>query len=401
MTRITAENHYNRVMKHTLPDFANMLSTLVGSPSVSCTSPSIDQGNLDVINHLANWLEPLGFQTEVTPLPNQPNKGNLVATLGSGDDGLVLAGHTDTVPFDDGAWTSDPFKVTVKNDAFYGLGTCDMKGFFPLVLDTIRELEASNLSRPLTIVATSDEESSMAGARLLVEQCAESGRPKARYAIIGEPTGLVPVYAHKGIMMLAIRLHGHTGHSSDPGLGCNALDAMHAVMGELLSFRQELARTYQHDGFAVTVPTLNLGCLHAGDNPNRICGDAELQIDLRLLPGMDSAAVLEDLTHLVSEVAGRSGTRCEIEPFYPPVPPFEGNPEGDLARSLASWSGNAPQTVAFGTEGPFLQSLGMETIVFGPGSIDQAHQPNEYLSMNHISPGKQALTNAIRRYCTA
>lgn len=378
-----------------LPEFKDMLQTLVGTPSVSCTSPDVDQGNLDVIHHLANWLDGLGFQTEVTPLPDNPHKGNLIATAGSGDDGLVLAGHTDTVPYDDGAWRSDPFALTLRDDAYYGLGTCDMKGFFPLVLDALREVRLTDLRRPLTIIATSDEESSMAGARLLEAH----SRPKARYAIVGEPTGLTPVYAHKGIMMLAIRLAGHTGHSSDPSLGCNALDAMHAVMSEIMRFRDELAARHQHPGFAVTTPTINLGCLHAGDNPNRICGHAELQIDVRLLPGMDSHAVLEALTELATTSAARAGTSCSVTPFYPPVPPFEGEVQGDLAASLSRWSGQAPATVAFGTEAPFYQALGMETVVFGAGSIDQAHQPNEFLALDQLAPGKQVITNSIRRYC--
>ncbi len=368
---------------------------LVATPSVSCTNPDVDQGNLDVINHLATWLEDLGFAAEVTPLPGRPGKGNLVATLGEGDDGLVLAGHTDTVPFDEGAWGSDPFSLTVRDDAFYGLGTCDMKGFFPLVLETVRELRGRDLKRALTIVATGDEESSMAGGRLLVER----GKPRARFAVIGEPTGLTPVYAHKGMIMLSIRLEGHTGHSSNPDLGCNALDAMQRVMGALMQFRGTLAEQHQHPGFEVTIPTMNLGCLRAGDNPNRICGEAELQIDTRLLPGMDANAVLEGIHQLVSEEAARSGVSFDVKPFYPPVPPFEGQRDGDLVRQLSVWSGHEPQTVAFGTEAPFYQSLGMETVVFGPGAIDQAHQPDEFLAMSQINPGKQALTYCINRYC--
>ena len=378
-----------------IPKFETMLADLVNTPSVSCTSPAEDQGNLHVIHHLATWLADLGFDTEVMPLPDRPDKGNLIATLGEGANGLVLAGHTDTVPYDEHAWQSDPFGLTVKENAFYGLGACDMKGFFPVALEAIRELRAGDLNRPLTIVATCDEESSMAGARLLVDQ----DRPKARYAIIGEPTGLTPIYAHKGIMMLSLKADGHTGHSSNPALGCNALDAMSNVMLALTKFRKQLAEKHQHPGFEVAVPTMNFGCLHGGDNPNRICGQAELQIDLRLLPGMDSDAVLADLTHVAQAASAECGAPLTVTPFYPPVPPFESNPEGDLVRSLAQWSGHAPETVAFGTEGPFLQSLGMETVIFGPGSIDQAHQPNEYLAIDQINPGKQALTNAIKRYC--
>lgn len=380
-----------------LPKFQEMLTTLVGEPSVSCTCPDIDQSNLKVIEHLANWLDGLGFDTELIPMPGQPGKANLIAQRGRGEGGLVLAGHTDTVPFDEALWHSDPFSVTERDDRFYGLGTCDMKGFFPVALTAAERYRNTDLKKPLTIVATSDEESSMAGGRYLMEH----GRPKADFAIIGEPTGLMPVFAHKGIMMLSIRLQGSSGHSSNPDLGRNALDAMHAVMGELITFRQELAVKYQNSGFEVVIPTLNLGCLHAGDNPNRICDHAELQIDLRLLPGMDGDNIFADLKARIEAAAQPHQMPLTLTPLYPPVPPFETDRQGDLVQTLARLSGNAPGTVAFGTEAHFLQSLGMETVVFGPGSINQAHQPNEYLARSQIQPAVDVIDQVIRRYCLA
>jgi acetylornithine deacetylase len=380
-----------------LPKFQEMLTTLVGAPSVSCTCPDIDQSNLKVIEHLANWLDGMGFDTELMPMPDQPHKANLIARRGSGDGGLVLAGHTDTVPFDENLWQSDPFAITERDDRFYGLGTCDMKGFFPIALAAADRFADADLDRPLTIVATSDEESSMAGGRYLME----SGRPKADFAIIGEPTDLMPVYAHKGIMMLSISLQGSSGHSSNPDLGRNALDAMHAVMGELIAFRTELADRYRNPGFDVVIPTLNLGCLRAGDNPNRICDHAELQIDLRLLPGMDTDAIFAQLNTRIVAAAQLHNIPLTLTPFYPPIPPFETDREGDLVQTLAALSGNQPGTVAFGTEAHFLQSLGMETVVFGPGSINQAHQPNEYLAHSQIKPAVDVLDQVIRRYCIA
>ncbi len=263
-----------------VPKVLDMLATLIGEPSVSCTSAALDQSNLGVINQLANWLDGLGFATEVMPLPDKPGKANLIAQLGGGEGGLTLAGHTDTVPFDDTRWSQNPFEMTERDGRFYGLGSGDMKGFFPLAIAAAAQVVDKPLQAPLTIVATSDEESSMAVARYLTE----CDRPKSDYAIIGEPTGARPVYAHKGFMMLSITLQGASGHSSNPGLGRNALDAMHSVMSELLAYRGQLAQQYQNGAFEVAVPTMNLGCLRAGDNPNRICADAELQIDLRLLP---------------------------------------------------------------------------------------------------------------------
>ena len=384
-----------------LPKFAHMLNQLVAEPSISSTTPDIDRSNLRVIEHLANWLDDLGFATELMPLPERPDKANLIATLGAnGKDhpgGLVLAGHTDTVPVDEALWRSDPFQLRDDNQRFYGLGSCDMKGFFPVALHAAAEFADKDLAAPLTIVATSDEESSMAGARHLVA----SGRPKADYAIIGEPTGLQPIYAHKGVSMMTITVHGAAGHSSDPSLGNNALETMHSVMGALMSFRQELARQHQHAGFTVNVPTLNLGCMRAGDNPNRICGHAELQIDLRLLPGMDSDAVHQQLEQRCHDAAAGSNTQLTVSTLYPPVPPFESPADGNLTKMLSELSDRTPGTVAFGTEAHFLQTLGMQTVVWGPGSIDQAHQPDEYLEHAHIQPAIDTLQKVIGRYCHA
>ena len=380
-----------------LPKFDEMLATLVAEPSISSTSADIDRSNLAVIEHLANWLDSLGFDTQLMPLPDAPRKANLVATFGSGEGGLVLAGHTDTVPYDEHKWQTDPFKMTEAQDRLYGLGACDMKGFFPVALEAVSTFLDKDLKAPITIVATSDEESSMAGARYL----AESQACTADYAIIGEPTGLMPIYAHKGIAFMTIKLQGASGHSSNPDLGCNALDSMYDVMSTLIQFRQELAEQNRNPAFEVQIPTMNLGCMHAGDSPNRICAHAELQIDLRLLPGMDTTATLEELQTRLSQALARCETKLEFSTHYPPIPPFQSNENGDLVQTLSQHSGIAPGTVAFGTEGHFLQSLGMETVIFGPGSIDQAHQPNEYLSRDQIAPATDILRHVIQRYCAA
>jgi acetylornithine deacetylase len=333
------------------------------------------------------------------PLPNRPDKANLIATLGGeisdGMGGLVLAGHTDTVPFDEALWQSDPFTIKDHQDRYYGLGSCDMKGFFPVAIEAAATFAKQRLSAPLTIVATSDEESSMAGSRYLLE----CGRPKADYAIIGEPTAMQPIFAHKGISMMTIKLEGASGHSSDPSLGANALDAMHCVMSELIALREELAASHQNDAFAVNVPTMNLGCMRAGDNPNRICGHAALQIDLRLLPGMDSEAIHEALERRIKAVVANTGVSLQLHKAYPPIPPFQSNPDGELLGTLSRLSGNQPGTVAFGTEAHFMQTLGMETVVWGPGSIDQAHQPNEYLDKAQLAPATDALRHVIQKFC--
>ena len=264
-----------------LPSLKDRFAQLLALPSVSCTQPALDQSNRPVVELLATWLGDLGFACELQEIA--PGKFNLLASLGSGPGGLVLAGHTDTVPYDESLWKSDPLRLDERDGRWYGLGSCDMKGFFAIAIEALLPLLDKPLRQPLLILATCDEESSMAGARAL----AEAGRPLGRAAVIGEPTGLRPIRLHKGVMMERIDILGQSGHSSDPSLGHSALEAMHAAIGELLALRAQWQKEYNNPQFGVPQPTLNLGCIHGGDNPNRICGQCALEFDLRPLPGMD------------------------------------------------------------------------------------------------------------------
>ncbi|SRR6056297_1780109 len=373
----------------------DQLQQLVGSPSVSSTDPAWDQGNRGVIELLAAWLADLGFSTEILALNSDGSKANLVATLGSGPGGLVLAGHTDTVPFDDGRWQSDPLRLTERDNRLYGLGSTDMKGFFPLALAAAGAFRTTQLRQPLIILATADEESSMDGARSL----AQAGRQLGRAAIIGEPTSLLPMRMHKGIMMEAVTVTGRAGHSSNPALGNSALDAMHTVMGELMAFRAELAERYRSEFFHVAHPTLNLGCMHGGDSPNRICGRAELHFDLRMTPAGDNASVRAELQTRLEAIGVRHNLLVELRELIPDVEPFEQPVQSELVQLAEKLTGHTAGAVDFATEAPFMQQLGMQTIVMGPGSIDRAHQPDEYLELDQIKPCIALLEQFIRHYC--
>jgi len=383
-------------MKQSLPPLLDMIAALVREPSVSSVRPELDQGNRTVIDLLAGWLEGAGFRVEITPLPENPGKANLVATLGTGPGGLVLAGHTDTVPWDEGKWTHDPFRLTEADNRLYGLGTSDMKAFLALAIDALRDLDTSRLREPVILLATADEETGMAGARLLAGQDALH----ARHAIIGEPTGLRPVRMHKGILMEAIRLHGRSGHSSDPSLGNNALEAMHRVIGALLAWRAQLQEQHKNPLFAVPVPTLNLGHIHGGDNPNRICPDCELHIDLRPLPGMELDDLRSQLHQCVTGILTDSGIRVEFESLFDGIPAMETPATTEITRLAEHLTGHAAEAVAFATEAPYLQELGIETIVLGPGDIAQAHQPDEYLAMERLQPTTRLLQSLVKSVCT-
>ena len=378
-----------------LPPLADMFRQLIQIPSVSSNNSTYDRSNIEVVNLLANWLNDLGFETSVKPLESNPQKANLIARIGSGEGGLVLAGHTDTVPCQESDWSVNPYSLTEKDDKYFGLGTCDMKGFFPLVLSAFSAIDAKKLIKPLCIAATSDEETSMAGARELQA----SDFPKADAVVIGEPTDLVPAFTHKGMALLRLTVEGEAGHSSNPDEGNNAIDVLHEIIGELQTFRGKLRENYCNETFEVTFPTLNLGCVHAGDAPNRICSHAELQFDIRILPGMQTTTVLNDLLDLVHGVSRRTGACIRFSASSPFIPPFETDPTGDLVKHLAAGTHSAPTGVAFGTEAPFFQALGIETAVCGPGSIRQAHQPDEYLALDQIKPTQHLLQGLIHTYC--
>lgn len=372
------------------------LNDVVSLPSVSSANTNIDTSNKAVIDYLADQFEALGFGCEIIPISgSEKAKFNLIATLGSGPGGLVLAGHTDTVPLDEELWSVNPFNVTEKNGKLYGLGVTDMKGFFPIIIEAVKPLLENNFKEPLIVLATADEETSMQGARSI----AAMGRPKARAAIIGEPTGLQPVKAHKGIMMDSVRLLGQSGHSSDPSLGNNALDAMHAVISDLMHYREELKERYSSKLFSIPYPTLNLGVIHGGDNPNRICGHCELEFDIRLMPGMHIETTRAEIRNRISSLMDPLGIRFELAPLFTGVPAFFADENSALLKTAEKLTGHAGISVGFGTEGPFLQELGMDTIIMGPGNIDQAHQPDEYMSIDMIEPCLDVLTKMIRHHC--
>lgn len=376
-----------------LPPLKDQFAALIAAPSVSCTQPHWDQSNRTVIELLAGWLAELGFACEIQEVA--PGKANLLATLGSGPGGLVLAGHSDTVPFDAALWHSDPLRLTEQGDRWVGLGVCDMKGFFPLVIEAVRGLLDQPFRQPLLVLATCDEESSMAGARAL----AAAGRPLGRAAVIGEPTGLKPIRLHKGVMMERIDILGQSGHSSDPSLGRSALEAMQDVMGELRLLRAQWQREFNNPQFGVPQPTLNFGCIHGGDNPNRICGQCALEFDLRPLPGMDPEQLRAAIRGKLQPLAERHQVQIDYAPLFANVPPFEQSADSELVRVAQKLTGHAAQAVAFGTEAPYLQQLGCETIVLGPGDIACAHQPGEFLELARIEPTVTLLRQLIQHYC--
>jgi len=382
-------------MTASLPPLEQMIRRLVATPSVSSLQPGLDQGNGAVCALLADWLEPLGFRVELRAVPDMPGKLNLVARSGDGDDGLVLSGHTDTVPCDAALWQSDPFGGEVRDGRLYGLGSADMKSFLAVIAHAVARVDLERLSRPLVILGTADEESGMGGAKALV---AEGQRLGAR-VLVGEPTGLHPVDRHKGVLMERIGITGRSGHASHPAAGLNAIEGMMAAITGLEAFRARLAAELPDLGFPVPGPTLNLGAIRGGDNPNRICARCELDVDLRLVPGMTTASARAGLRAAVTEALAGSGFGLEFTALFEGVEPLAPGPSRELATACEHAAGHACGAVNFGTEGPLFQALDMEVVVCGPGEIAVAHQPNESIELSEAARAVDMVENLVRRFC--
>lgn len=381
-----------------VPALMEGFARLIETPSVSSVDPTLDMSNRPVADLLADWFAGLGFDIDIADVPGQAGKVNLIARLGPETDrtgGLVLSGHTDTVPFDQTGWNSDPFKLTEKDGCVYGLGTSDMKCFFPIITEVLQGLDRNAFRQPLTILATADEESNMHGARALLEK----GVPLGSQALIGEPTGLQPVCMHKGVMMATVRLTGRAGHSSDPSLGENALEGMHEVIRALLDWRDELQADHRNSDFRVPVPTMNLGRIAGGDNPNRICAWCELGLDLRPLPGMEVNELKTELQQRVRDAVADRDLKVEFCETFDGIDAMQTPRDAEIVRKAEELSGMTAGSVAFGTEGPYLNALGMQTVILGPGDISVAHQSNEYLPLDRIAPMQRIVEGMIRHFC--
>ncbi|WP_285163870.1 acetylornithine deacetylase [Shewanella goraebulensis] len=380
---------------NSLPKLKDAFKQLIALPSISALEAEQDMSNHAVIELLQSWFSEMGFECTVHTVADSRGKQNLVATIGSGKGGLLLAGHTDTVPFDEGRWSQSPFELTEKDNRWYGLGTCDMKGFFALIMEALKTIPLHELKRPLHIFASADEETTMNGAKAFAD--AKSIAPD--YAIIGEPTSLKPVYMHKGHLAQGIRVIGRSGHSSDPARGLNAIEIMHQVVGQLMKLKQDLSENYREDAFSVPHPTMNFGHIHGGDAANRICGCCDLHLDIRPLPGMELADLELMVINYLAEINKQYPGSIEISTLYPGSESFAGKVDSYWTELVAEISKTQPEVVNYATEAPYIKKLGCQTLVMGPGSINQAHQPDEYIGLEYLTPTVELMKKLIYQAC--
>jgi acetylornithine deacetylase len=364
-----------------------MLARLVAFNTESSRS------NLELIAFVEEYLR--GWNVPFVRVPNAAgDKAALYATVGPTDrGGIVLSGHTDVVPVAGQAWTSDPFALRVENGRAYGRGAVDMKGFDALALALVPEFQAAGLRTPIHIMLSYDEETTCLGVIDTIRRLGQD-LPLPQAVIVGEPTMLEVVDAHKSVVTFSTFVHGFEAHSSKPYLGASAVMAAADVIAELNRIADEMMERGDASGrFDPPYTTVHVGVIAGGTARNIISKSCSFQWEFRGLPDLDPQEIPNRLDRFVQEVAlkrlnrfgdfGRIETRLEVS--VPGLAPAPGSLAETLALRLAGR--NRTWTVPFGTEAGHFQAAGIPTVVCGPGSIDQAHQADESITLEQLEAG--------------
>ena len=349
--------------------------------------------NLALIEWVEAYLD--GHGVPHRRVPNADGtKSNLMATIGPAiEGGVVLSGHTDVVPVDGQAWTSDPFKLTARDGRYYGRGTCDMKGFLALALAAVPELAAGKARRPVHLAFSYDEEIGCLGAPAMIDVIA-SETPKPALVVVGEPTDMVAVNGHKGIATFTVTVRGREAHSSQTQLGVSAIMEAVPLMARLVELGAQLEREADPASpFTPKGATLTIGVIHGGTAGNILARECQFLFDLRCPPGLDPARLLlpfyaqvEALDRALKARAPEAGVTLHRRSSTPPLSPEPNGVAEAFARRLAGDNG-PPRAVAFAAEAGQFQQAGFSTVICGPGSIEQAHQPNEFVEASQMERG--------------
>ena len=362
-----------------------ILETLIAFDTTSRNS------NLALIHWVRDYLGEHGVSAEVL-YNDERDKANLYATIGPTDrGGVALSGHSDVVPVDGQDWASDPWRLIERDGRLYGRGTCDMKGFIAIALAFVPDFSKRELKRPVHLCFSFDEEIGCRGVPHMLRELAR--RPiQPAMCFVGEPTSMKVVTAHKGKVDIICRVRGAEAHSSLTPRGVNAINAAARVIGFLEAKAHEKAESGPFDPeFDVAYTTIHTGLIDGGTQLNIVPGHCNFEFEIRNLPADDPDAIVEDVRRFAHE---------EVEPAMKSVHPETGfdwqevarypgmdtPPESDVAALAKALAGsNDTGKVAFGTEGGLFQANNIPTVVCGPGSIEQAHKPNEYVTLDQLS----------------
>lgn len=388
--RETSNTHYST--GNYPNDSIDWLTRLIAFDTVSRHS------NLALIDDVKAYCEQLGLTVDLT-FNDAKNKANLFVTVPAGKNaneinhGLVLSGHTDVVPVDGQDWTSEPFTATIRGNKLYGRGACDMKGFIACALtllpQAVKLSNAGQLRRPLHLALSFDEEVGCLGAPLLLADLKARGITPD-HCIVGEPTNMAMVVAHKGIAVYRCRVHGKSAHSSLTAQGVNAISYASRLIGYVDELAQEISHRSDNDGlFDVPYSTLSVGTIQGGTATNIVPNLCEFTFDYRNLPHMTQDDILAPIAAKVAELSTQMQARAAdtgIELLQEEsVPAMTDNDSAELQALIIALTGDDTRhKVAYATEGGQFTNSGIPTIICGPGSIEQAHKADEYVALSEM-----------------
>ena len=382
----------------TLDKTISVLTDLIGYPSVSSES------NLDIINYLSDKIKSLGGKIDI--IKTSDNKqANIFATIGPEiDGGIVLSGHTDVVPAKELNWNSDPFKLTRKDDLLYGRGSCDMKGFIASTIVAAEILKNKNLNYPVHFSYTYDEEVGCFGARHLIKEL-KKYKYKPSIVIIGEPTNMEIIEAHKGDCEYTTCFHGIEGHASNPEKGLSAIQYGSLFTNKLFEIGNELKRRAPSDSpFNPPWTTVQVGKIEGGVAHNVIAGQCSIDWEMRPINEEDKNFVKNNLlkycqNKLLPEMQSKfAEAKIETETIgeIPGLIPQKDNQARVIMQDLLQ--SNSTGVISFGTEAGIFQEMNMDVVVCGPGSIDQAHKANEFVSISELDKCLQNLLKLLDQW---
>lgn len=371
------------------------LGTLIGFDTVSRNS------NLACIDWARAHMEAHGARTRMDWNADR-SKANMLATFGEGPGGTVLSGHVDVVPVDGQNWSSDPFAATVRDGRVYGRGACDMKGFDAVVIGHVSDYAAAGLRAPIHVALTYDEELGCLGIPHLITAMADWGVHPAG-CIVGEPTSMRVVSAHKGGRVYRCIVKGRAAHSSLTHMAVNAIEYAACVIARIREIgRRERLEGLRVEGFDVPFTTISTNLISGGNAPNIVPATAEFLFDYRYVPGFGPDAIIEELRTLAETLTAEMRT---IDPeagisfvpvnAIPALASAEGSEVFAIAHDLVSEK--AIEKVAYGTEAGFFQQYGVPTLVCGPGSIVQAHKADEYVELAQLAACDAFIVGLVRR----
>lgn len=384
----------------TLPATIDTLRTLVAFDTVSRNS------NRALIDWVADRLEGIGVKAFVQH-GDEPGKANLFATIGPDDrPGVMLSGHSDTVPVDGETWTSDPFTLTERNGNLYGRGSADMKAFIACITTMAPAFAAAGLKSPVHIALSYNEETNMHGMRLLAKHL-DGAAVKPAACIIGEPTTMKVVVANKGAAIWRVRVTGKPVHSSFRDQGVSAVETAAEIIAFMNRLQRDLNAAERHDGFEFPHTSIHAGYIHGGTAHNITAKDCEFVFEVRALPGVRARDVAQRVRDFCRErlLPGMRAIAPETDIVIDEVldaPGLDERGNKHLAQALMPMCGHGvPGRVSFGTEAGMLQEVGIQTVICGPGQIAVAHQADEFVEIEQLDRCNRFLESLAARLASA